>query len=132
MPMAQHVPAVPCECGGTATQVFNADVQVVAKGNQRPFKLDGTCVPIGWERGNTDAEQQQRRYEHIVARDKKAAQENDKQAIKNGIRLIAKVPRELERMRSNQYGAGYFDPTQNTRAELVEKLKADDLYMHRD
>ena len=129
--MAEHVAVLPCECGGIARQVFG-DVQVFVKCNQRPFKLDATCVPIGWERGNTDPQKQQARYERRINGYKKLAQQNDKQAIKGGIRHIGSVPRELVRMRRNQYGPDYLDPSVNSPTEIKEQLKSDGLYFHKD
>lgn len=130
--MSQHSPVSTCACGHEASQTFDEWTgEVLVKGNQRPFKLDGTCVPIGWERGNT-AEKQDARYRRLVAEKKKLARQNDKQAIKGGIRHIASVPRELYRMRRNQYGKDYLNPSALSESELVSQLKSDGLYLHKD
>jgi len=129
--MKDHSPTVQCGCGTLASQVFNWQGESFVKGNERPFKLDGTCVPIGWERGNTGPAQQ-RRYEKLIAATKKAARKNDKQAIKGGIRLDAKVPRELLRARQNQYGKDYLNPCVLSGKELTEQLKSEGLYLHKD
>jgi putative FmdB family regulatory protein len=114
-----------CECGSLALRVYDTTFEVCVKGNTLPFALDATCVPVGWEKGNTDADAVERAHSKMVASYKKKAQEVDKQAIKNGIRHIARVPRELSRMRSKQFGKDYFDPSQQTTKELKDKLKAD-------
>ena len=122
---SDYRPEQACECGGVAQRVFDADVQVCVKGNALPFHLDATDVPVGWQHGNTDAEKQERRHSKMVAQFKKRAKEVDKQAIKGGIRHIARVPRELQRMRTKQFGKDYFDPSAQTTTELKDKLKAD-------
>ena len=129
--MAEHVSVLPCDCGGLARQTFG-EVQVLVKGAARPFKLDATCVPIGWEHGNTDVGKQQARYDKIVRDHKKLARQNDKQAIKGGIRHIGSVPRELMRMRQNQYGIDYLNPSTQSPSEIKEQLKSDGLYFHSD
>lgn len=116
-----------CSCGKKAKRVFSADVEVLVKGRERPMKLDHTCVPIGWERGNTSAAKQEARYSREIQETRNRAHAVDKQAIKNGIRHIAKVPRELHRMRTNQYGKDYYDPSQQSVGELKAKLKSDGL-----
>jgi len=131
-PMGQAPAEVACPCGAQAHQTFNANVQCIIRGNQRMFDVDNlNNRPIGWEWGNT-AEAQNRRYSKITADAKKAARKVDKQAIKGGIRLIAKVPRELHRARSNQFGKDYFDPSKQSGAEMKQKLKEDGLYLHKD
>lgn len=127
LPMSQRKSSVPCECGAEAAQVFDWQGESLVKGGSRPFKLDGACVPIGWEKGNTDAEKQERRYQSLIGERKKAAQANDKQAIKGGIRMIASVPRELMRMRQNQYGKEYLDPSRQSSTELKDQLRSDGL-----
>jgi len=127
--MSQHSAVSTCVCGCKAAQTFDEwSGEVLVKGNCRPFKLDGTCVPIGWERGNT-AEAQDARYRKHIAEKKKLARQNDKQAIKGGIRHIGSVPRELLRMRRNQYGNDYLNPCSLSEGELVSQLKSDDLYL---
>jgi len=111
---------VSCSCGAEMRQQF-CDIEVIVKGGERPFKLDPLCVPVGWEHGNTDPEKQERRYKRIIERDRKAARANDKAAIKGGIRKIATVPRELHRMRTNQYGKDYYE------TDTKQKLKSDGL-----
>jgi putative FmdB family regulatory protein len=130
--MSQHSEVSTCACGEQAQQVCNWQGDVIVKGNCRPFKLDGTCVPIGWEHGNTDVDKQQARYSKLIAEKKKLARHNDKQAIKGGIRHIASVPRELYRMRRNQYGKDYLNPAALSEKELVAQLKSDGLYLHKD
>lgn len=118
---------MPCACGAKAERVYDfSRVQVCVLGNQRDFKLDATCVPIGWDKGNT-AEKQEARYRKLIAENKKKALAVDKQAIKGGIRHIATVPREFHRMRSNQYGKKYFDPASQSTTEIKQKLKSDGL-----
>lgn len=108
-------------CGGRAESIISADIEVLVHGNQRPFKLSETCLPVGWEKGNTDADGQEAAYAEIINRERKLACETDKKAIKNGIRKIATVPRELHRMRTNQYGKDYYG------SDVKSKLKADGL-----
>lgn len=122
---------MPCPCGGTAARVIDWGGHCIVRGVERPFKLDATSAPIGWERGNT-AEAQEARYSRLIEKRRKAARANDKQAIKGGIRSIASVPRELVRERSKQYGKDYFDPTAQSAGELKEKLKSDGLLFHRN
>jgi hypothetical protein len=129
--MKDHSPTVQCGCGTLASQVFNWQGESFVKGNERPFKLDASCVPIGWEHGNTGPRQQER-YSKLIAEKKKQARRVDKQAIKGGIRHIASVPRELYRARRNQYGMDYLNPAATTEKELVDQLKADGLYLHKD
>lgn len=121
--------AIDCStCLGRAARVFDfSNVQVCVRGVQRDFKLDASHVPVGWERGNTDAQQQEARYTKIVAETGARARAVDKQAIKGGIRHIATVPRELHRARTNQFGKDYLDPGSQSTSELKEKLKADGL-----
>ena len=131
--MSQHSPVSTCVCGCKARQTFDEwSGEVLVKGNQRPFKLDGTCVPVGWEHGNTDVQKQDERYRKLIAEKKQLARKNDKQAIKGGIRHIASVPRELYRMRRNQYGKDYLNPAALSEKELVSQLKSDGLYLHKD
>lgn len=130
--MSAHSPTQPCDCGAVANQEFNWQGESFVKGSERPFKLDATCVPLGWEHGNTDCEKQERRYAKMIGERRKNAQANDKKAIKGGIRAIGSVPRELVRMRQNQYGKSYFDPTQQTTSELKEKLQAEGLAFHKN
>lgn len=124
--MADKPAVVACDCGGLAESVISEDIEVLVRGNQKAFKLDHTCLPIGWERGNTDADKQERRYQKILAESRKAAQANDKKAIKGGIRMIARVPRELHRMRTNQFGKDYYE------TDTKQKLKEDGVYLHKD
>lgn len=120
--MADKPDHVACAtCGGRAESIFNAEIQVIVRGGERPFKLDATCLPIGWDKGNTDAEAQERRYAKIINTERKRAVENDKNAIRGGIRKIATVPRELHRMRTQQYGKDYYQ------SDTKAKLKADGL-----
>jgi putative FmdB family regulatory protein len=120
----EHEPTVACGCGSEARQVFNWQGETVVKGNMPAYKLDHTCMPIGWERGNT-GEQQEQRYSRMVNDTRKRARAVDKQAIKGGIRHIAKVPREIVRMRSNQFGKDYLDPSEQSTSEIKAKLRAD-------
>jgi putative FmdB family regulatory protein len=122
---SDYRPEQACECGGLASRVFDTTFEVCVKGNQLPFKLDATCVPVGWEKGNTDADAVERAHAKMVASYKKRAKEVDKQAIKGGIRHIARVPRELARMRNKQFGKDYLDPSAQSAKELKDKLKAD-------
>lgn len=129
--MTEHVAVVLCECGNVARQCFDHDITVLVKGGSRDFKLDNVSVPIGWERGVTGAEQQAR-YDRTIRATKKLAQQNDKQAIKGGIRHIGSVPLELMRSRQNQYGKDYLDPCANSADEIKSQLKSDGLYFHND
>lgn len=129
--MSNRKDEMPCGCGGVAQHFINWDGASYVKGNQRDFKLDAVSVPIGWEKGVTGAEQQARYDQHIRAT-KKLAQQNDKQAIKGGIRHIASVPLELMRSRQNQYGKDYLNPCANSAAEIKDQLKSDGLYFHHD
>lgn len=123
--MAEKPDVLACECGGEMHSMFSSTVEILAKGNTREFKLDASCVPIGWERGN-DGQKQAERYRQIVAESRKMARAGDKKAIKNGVRLVGKVPRELDRLRKKQYGKDYYQ------TDTVEKLKSDGLYLHGD
>lgn len=119
--MADKPDHVTCACGGRAESLISRYVEVLVHGNERPFKMDPSFLPVGWEKGNTDAAAQQREYSRIIERDRKLAKQNDKKAIKNGLRLIGRVPRELHRMRTNQYGKDYY------REDTKAKLKSDGL-----
>lgn len=125
--MSQRTDTKPCVCGGVASQVFNWGGDSCVLGNERPFKLDKFCVPIGWERGNTDCDAQEARYAKIIGNHRKLAVKNDKAAIKGGIRHRGSVPRELMRMRQRQYGKSYLDPTQNSPKEIESQLASDGL-----
>jgi len=125
--MSEAPQPVSCECGEAMHQTFNANVECCVKGGERAFKLDHTCMPVGWEHGNTDCDKQEKRYKRMIESEKARAIKNDRQAIKGGIRKIASVPRELHRMRSNQFGKEYLDPTKQSPGELKEKLKSDGL-----
>lgn len=116
--MAEKPDVLSCDCGGVSTSLISRSIEVLVTGNTRPFKLDATCVPVGWEHGNTDVAAQERRYSKMIAETKKAAIANDKQAIKGGVRCIGRVPRELDRMRRNQYGKDYWQ--QDTKKRLAE------------
>lgn len=115
-----------CECGGQASRVFDTSFEVCVKGNTPKFELDGTCLPVGWEKGNTDAGAAEAAHGRKVRGLKKKAKEVDKKAIKGGIRHIASVPRELYRMRSKQFGKDYFDPSQQSKDDIKDKLKRDE------
>lgn len=113
---------LPCpECGGTAEPVISGGGEVMVLGNQRPWRLDHTCVPIGWEKGNTDPDKQEARYRTLINETRKLAIQNDKAAIKGGIRHVASVPREVHRMRTGQYGKDYYE------TDTKRKLKEDGL-----
>jgi putative FmdB family regulatory protein len=129
--MADHVAVVPCSCGAVARQTFDADITVCIKGGQRDFKLDAVSVPIGWEKGVSGAAQQAR-YDRKIRATKRLAQQNDKAAIKGGIRHIASVPLELMRSRQNQFGKDYLNPCANSATEIKDQLKSDGLYFHND
>lgn len=128
--LSQRTATVPCACGGIAQQEINWQGESYVRGGERPFKLDPTCVPVGWQHGNTDCEKQEARYAQIIGEARKSARANDKSAIKKGCRLIAKVPREVDRMRKNQYGRDYYDPSEQSPSQLKEKFKADGLLIH--
>jgi len=129
--IASHPETMPCACGGTAAQLFNWQGQCIVKGRERPWKLDETCLPIGWDKGNTGAKQEAR-YKKIVDSTAKRAREVDKKAIRGGIRHIARVPREVARLRSNQFGKDYLDPASQSVSELKSKLKSDGLLFQKD
>lgn len=118
--------SVTCDCGSPAQRRFTVPNAVV-RGAARPIKLDGTCVPVGWQYGNRDPEAQERRYAEIIRKERQAAIANDKRAIKQGLRKIATVPRELYRLRSNQYGKDYLDPSCQDTASIKQKLREDDM-----
>jgi len=118
-----YVPRLQCGCGGWADRTWCV-VEVIAKGTPRDFKLDITDQPIGWHRGNT-SEAQEARYEKIVRASKQAALANDSQACKNGMRMIARVPRELDRARRKQFGKDYWD-TSDTK-QIKANLASDGL-----
>ena len=119
--MADMPDHLTCGCGGRAESVISDTIEVLVKDNQKSFKLDHTCLPVGWERGNTDADKQERRYKKIINEERKAARASQKRAIKNGIRKIASVPRELHRMRTSQFGKDYYE------TDTKKKLKEDGL-----
>lgn len=128
--LSQHKTTQPCGCGAVARQEINWQGESFVRGGERPFKLDPLCVPVGWQHGNTDCEKQEERYRQIIGEARKNARANDKRAIKGGVRLIAKVPREVDRMRKNQYGKDYYDPSTQSTGQLKEKFKADGLLIH--
>jgi len=105
------------ECGGRSTSLIGRGTQFIVRGNERPMNLDATCLPIGFEKGNTGPEQQAR-YSKIINEKRKLAKLNDKEAIKGGIRHIGSVPRELDRLRKRQYGKDYYQ--ENTKQRLAE------------
>lgn len=123
---ADYRPEQVCECGGMASRVFDTSFEVCVKGNAPKFELDASCVPIGWEKGNTNAAAAEAAHGRKVRGLKRKAKEVDKQAIKGGIRHIASVPRELHRMRSKQFGKDYWDPASQSKDEMKDKLKRDD------
>lgn len=125
---SDHQPTQVCpECGGPAPQFFGySNPQVCVKGNTKDFKLDATCVPLGWDKGNTDVDAQERAYAKKINEERKLAQANDKAAIKNGIRKIGSVPRELVRARQKQFGKDYWQ------SDIKAKLKEEGLYYHKD
>lgn len=124
LPFSAYKPEVPCSCGELARRTYEDCPEVLVKGNQRAIKLDATDVPIGWQSGNRDPEVQEKRYERLINAKRKLAIENDKAAIKGGIRQIASVPRELDRLRRKQFGKDYWDTT-NGKDDIKAKLKAD-------
>lgn len=140
IPASKRKDTHPCECGGVAEQLLFDDEKdeservpgLIIRGNQRPMKVSAIDFPVGWEKGNTNAERQEARYAEAIETTRRRAREVDKDAIKGGIRHIASIPRELHRLRSRQYGKGYFDPGSQSTAELKAKLKADRLYFHTD
>lgn len=119
--MADKPDHVACKCGGRAESLINANIEAIVKGRERPFMLNETSRPVGWERGNTDCVAQENYYSQLVQSERKAAAAADKRAIKNGIRKIATVPREFHRMRTQQFGKDYY------RDDTKAKLKADGL-----
>lgn len=127
LPISQHVSTQPCPCGAVAEQTFDACPAVLVKGNCYDFKLDVTDMPLGWDLGNTDCVAQERAYAKDIEETRKLAVANDKAAIKNGIRHIARVPRELLRTRRKQFGKDYMSATDNSPKELKQQLKADGL-----
>lgn len=125
--IASQPETMECRCGGQARKIINWRGDSTVKGNQKDFKLSATDVPIGWERGNTDPVKQEARYRKIIESERSRAVANDKAAIKNGLRKIASVPRELMRTRSNQFGKDYLDPSSQSTTEIKQKLKEDGL-----
>lgn len=125
LPFSAYTPSVLCSCGKVACRTYEDCPEVLVKGNQRRIKLDATDVPIGWERGNRDPEAQERRYARHINAKKKLAIANDKAAIKGGIRQIASVPRELDRLRRKQFGKDYWDTT--NKDDIKAKLKSDEM-----
>ena len=125
--ISSHPEEVPCGCGGTASQLYNWQGETIVRGKERPIQLSATDVPIGWENGNTDPQKQHERYAKLIGDTRNLAIANDKSAIKGGIRQIAKVPRELHRLRSKQYGKEYYDPSKQSADELKQKLRSDGL-----
>lgn len=120
--MAQKPDHLQCKCGGQASSLISANIEFFAMGNQLDFKLDNwNNRPIGWENGNTDAAAQERTYARIVKNTKAAALANDKQAIKGGLRMIARQPREHFRARTHQFGKDFYQD------DVKKKLKADGL-----
>lgn len=119
--MADKPDHVACACGGRAESLISSGIEVLVKGNERPYMLDATSLPVGWEKGNTDSDGQERAYSDLVRAERKLAADADKTAIKNGVRKIATVPREFHRMRTRQYGKDYY------RDDTKAKLKADGL-----
>jgi hypothetical protein len=91
-------------------------IQVIMKDNPFAMKPDQFDLPIGWERGNTDPDVQERRYAKMIREERKQVRAVDKQAIKNNLRKIASVPRELHRLRTKQFGKDYWQD--DTRAKL--------------
>lgn len=116
--MSEKPAEIECECGGVCSSIISGFVEVMVTGSTRPFKLDATCMPVGWEKGNVDNVAQEREYQRVIGNHKKLARRHDKQAIKGGIRHIGSVPRELHRMRQNQYGKDYWQ--QDTKKRLAE------------
>lgn len=115
-------------CSGTATKIINWSGSCLIVGKEKPHQLTSTSVPIGWEKGNTGKKQAER-YSKLVQHEKKMARQNRQVASKVGWRKIASVPREFARMRSNQFGKDYLDPTIQSSDELKTKLASDDLLL---
>lgn len=127
VPMSQRQASMACSCGAQAPQQINWEGEACAKGNRRPYELNAQCVPLGWEKGNVDCEAQEQAYSRIINNSKRLALQNDKKAIKGGIRMIGRVPRELMRMRQNQYGKDYLDASANSTTEVKAQLKSEGL-----
>lgn len=119
--MADKPDHVTCGCGGRAESIISPNIEVLIQGNERPMELNATSVPIGWDKGNTDGAAQQARYSKIIETNRKQAKSVEKTAIKNGLRMIGQVPRELFRLRQNQYGKDYYQ------TDVKQKLKSDGL-----
>lgn len=117
--MAAKPDHLACGCGGRAESLISDSIEVLVKGNQYAFKLNKYCVPVGWEKGNTDAELQEQRYSKILRRNRKLAQDNKQKARKGGIELIAQVPREMDRLRKQQFGKDYYEH------DTIDKLRRD-------
>ena len=111
---------VRCSCGGTGRRSFTACPEVLVKGNQYATKLTATDVPIGWHKGNTDADA----YEREIARGqrelRKTVQEHKAHQHKTGFRHIGSVPLVVDRMRRRQFGNDYWQSDTN------DNLKRDD------
>jgi len=127
--MASHTPVLTCGCGGIAPQTYDAMPEFMVLGNRRPMKVDSLCVPLHWEKGNTDCDAQERRYHRKIASEKKLAKKNSKAAIRQGIQKIGCVPRELLRLRQKQYGKEYLNPEMTSEAELKSQLRSDGLLL---
>jgi putative FmdB family regulatory protein len=125
--MAEHKSEMACACGSVATQTYDHMPEFLLKGMPRDFKLDATCVPIGWEHGNTDIKVQQDRYSRKIEGHRKLARQNQSKAIRGGIQHIGSVPRELMRMRQNQYGKDYLNPSATSETELKDQLRSEGL-----
>lgn len=119
--MAEKPDTVACSCGGSCSSVISDRIEVLICGNEKKYALDALSVPVGWERGNTDAEAQERRYAKIINESRKQAKAVEKQAAKRGMRLIARQPREHYRMRTKQFGKDYYQ------SDVKRKLKEDGL-----
>ena len=118
--MAEKPDTLPCACGGVSTSLI-AECEFILKDSPFAMKPDQFDLPIGWEKGNVDPDKQEARYGRMIDADRKRSRAYDKKAIKNGIRKIASVPRELYRLRQRKFGKDYWqDDTKN-------KLKRDGL-----
>lgn len=118
-PMGEVPAELDCPCGGTATQRFNANVQVLVKGRQFDFDKKHMTFPLNWENGNTDAAAQERAYTKRIERSRVLAQRVERlpSRRKPGVRMIGEIPLELHVARRNQYGPEYW--TENPREALA-------------
>lgn len=107
--MSAKPDTVSCPCGGEAVSIITELAPAFVKGVAWEIPYHLRTNPIGWEKGNTDAEAQERRYAKLQQETSSRCAELARGAHKkNDFRIAAKIPRELFLARQRQCGKDYW------------------------